>query len=81
MGENRALRQVEWTFETERGVYGQVAAGVVFVLDKKGEPLTVIDEAAVQVEIDRPVLVRDQEGIWCSYDWGNVINTLRFRHA
>jgi hypothetical protein len=79
MSQQRAVRNVEWAFETDLGVFGQVAAGVVFVFDAKREPLTVIDEAAVQVEIDRPVLVRDTNGAWVSYDWGTIVNTLRFR--
>jgi hypothetical protein len=74
-------RQIEWSFETDRGVYGQVASGVVFVFDEKMVPLTAFDEAAVEIEIGNPVMVRHNDGQWFAYDWGMVINTLRFRRA
>ena len=74
------MHSIEWSFETDAGVYGQAASGVVFVYDERRNPLTVIDESELQIEIGDPVMVRT-DGNWDSCLWGQVINTVRFRQA
>jgi len=74
------VHAIEWSFETESGVYGQAATGVVFVYDERRNPLTVLDESELYVEIGEQVMVR-VEGEWSSCEWGMVVNTVRFRRA
>lgn len=61
-------------------MYGQAATGVVFVYDDRRNPLTVLDESELHVEIGEQVMVR-VDGEWSPCDWGQVVNTVRFRRS
>ena len=76
----RSEQVVEWTFETELRIYGQASGGVVFVYDERRNPLTVLDESEVYIEVGEQVMLR-VEGEWQTCEWGQVVNTVRFRRA
>jgi hypothetical protein len=71
---------VEWTFETELCMYGQVSDGVVFIYDERRDPLTVLDESELHIEVGEQVMLR-VDGEWQACEWGQVVNTVRFRRA
>ena len=69
---------VEWTFETEMSMYGQASDGAVFIYDQQRSPLTVFDESEIHIEVGEQVMLR-VGGEWQACEWGQVINTVRFR--